>query len=100
MKKDRIESFLNTLLKMTGMVAIVYVFMIASSCDDNISMLIAAYYNIQMKFASLDRNIGDLEDKVTVLTASVEGMEQEHIQELEQTVQEQKSLLQKIGLKK
>jgi hypothetical protein len=53
-----------------------------------------------MKFASLDRNIGDLEDKVTVLTASVEGMEQEHIQELEQTVQEQKSLLQKIGLKK
>ena len=36
MKKDRIESFLNILLKMTGMVAIVYVFMIASSCDDNI----------------------------------------------------------------
>ena len=63
-------------------------------------MLIAAYYNIQMKFASLDRNISDLEDKVTVLTASVEGMEQEHIKELEETVQEQKSLLQKIGLKK
>jgi hypothetical protein len=36
MKKDRIESFLNILLKMTGMVAIVYVFMIVSSCDDNI----------------------------------------------------------------
>ena len=36
MKKDRIERFLNTLLKMTGMVAIVYVFMIVSSCDDNI----------------------------------------------------------------
>jgi cell division protein FtsB len=65
-----------------------------------LSMLIAAYYNIQMKFASLDRNISDLEDKVTVLTASVEGMEQEHIKELEETVQEQKSLLQKIGLKK
>jgi len=36
MKKDRIERFLNTLLKMTGMVAIIYVFMIVSSCDDNI----------------------------------------------------------------
>ena len=42
----------------------------------------------------------DLTDKVTVLTASVEGMEQEHIKELEATVQEQKSLLQKIGLKR
>ena len=36
MKKDRIESFLNILLKMTGLVAIVYVFMSVSSCDDNI----------------------------------------------------------------
>ena len=36
MKKNKIESFLNILLKMTGMVAIVYVFMIVSSCDDNI----------------------------------------------------------------
>ena len=36
MKKDKIEIFLNTLLKMTGMVAIAYVFMIVSSCDDNI----------------------------------------------------------------
>ena len=36
MKKDKIEIFLNTLLKMTGMVAIAYVFMILSSCDDNI----------------------------------------------------------------
>ena len=33
---DKIENFLNTLLKMTGMVAIAYVFMIVSSCDDNI----------------------------------------------------------------
>ena len=35
MKKDRIENFLNTLLKMTGMVAIAYVSMIILSCDDN-----------------------------------------------------------------
>ena len=65
-----------------------------------ISLLIAGYYQIQMKFASIDTILNDLQSKVTVLTASVEGMEQEHIKELEETVQEQKSLLQKIGFKK
>jgi len=35
-KQDKIESFLNTLLKLTGIVGIVYIFMIVSSCDDNI----------------------------------------------------------------
>ena len=35
MKKDRIENFLNTLLKITGMAAIAYVSMIILSCDDN-----------------------------------------------------------------
>ena len=65
-----------------------------------ISMLVATYYQVQMKFASIDTTLSDLKDRVTVLTASVEGMEQEHIKELEETVQEQKSLLQKIGLKR
>mgnify|MGYP006405518903 FL=1 len=36
MKKDRIERFLQALLNLTGVVAIVYTFMIVSSCDDNI----------------------------------------------------------------
>ena len=36
MKKDRITIFLNTLLRLTGLVSIIYVFMIVSSCDDNI----------------------------------------------------------------
>ena len=65
-----------------------------------ISLLIASYYQIQMKFASIDSTLNDLQSKVTVLTASVEGMEQEQIEELEATVKEQKSLLQKIGFKK
>ena len=65
-----------------------------------ISLLIASYYQIQMKFVSKDSTLNDLQSKVTVLTASVEGMEQEQIEELEATVKEQKSLLQKIGLKK
>ena len=65
-----------------------------------ISLLIASYYQIQMKFASIDSTLNDLQSKVTVLTASVEGMEQEQIEELEATVKEQKSLLQKIGIRK
>ena len=36
MKEDRIEKFLKTLLNLKGVVAIVYIFMIVSSCDDNI----------------------------------------------------------------
>jgi len=36
MKKDRITIFLNILLRLTGLVSIIYVFMIVSSCDDNI----------------------------------------------------------------
>ena len=39
----------------------------------------------------------DLQNKVTVLTASVEGMESQHIQKLEE---ENKTLMQKLGLKR
>ena len=64
-----------------------------------VGMAVSSFFQIKNEFAEQDRRIQELQDKVTVLTASVEGMEQEHIQELEATVQEQKSLLQKIGLK-
>ncbi len=65
-----------------------------------VAVITGSWYQAQMKFAEIDRRLEDLTNKVTVLSASVEGMEQEHIQQLEQTVQEQKSLLQKIGLKR
>tara|TARA_Y100000593_G_C4045132_1_gene207068 strand:- start:49 stop:318 length:270 start_codon:yes stop_codon:yes gene_type:complete len=65
-----------------------------------VGMAVSSYFQIKNEFADQDRRIKELQDKVTVLAASVEGMEQEHIQELEATVQEQKSLLQKIGLKR
>jgi len=69
-----------------------------------ISMLIAAYYQIQMKFASIDRSIGDMHEEVVILTSKVSAMEQEHIQELEsqkETLEkENKSLMQKLGLKR
>lgn len=65
-----------------------------------IAIVTGSWYQAQMKFAEQETRIKNLEDKVVVLNASIEGMEQEHIQQLEQTVQEQKSLLQRIGLKR
>ena len=50
-----------------------------------------------MKFAEHERKIEDLENKVTVLSASVEGMESQHIQKLEE---ENKTLMQKLGIKR
>ena len=65
-----------------------------------VAVITGSWYQAQMKFAEIDRKLEDLTDKITVLTASVEGMEQEHIQELEQTITEQKTLLQRMGFKK
>ena len=65
-----------------------------------VSLGTGLWYQAQMKFAEMDRRLEDLTNKVTVLTASVEGMEQEHIKELEETITEQKSLLQRMGFKK
>ena len=47
-----------------------------------VAIVTGSWYQAQMKFAEQDRRIEDLEDKVTVLTASIEGMESQHIQKL------------------
>jgi len=69
-----------------------------------ISMMIAAYYQIQMKFASMDRSIGDMHEELVVLTAKMHEMEKAHVEELEHHAEEleieNKSLMQKLGLKK
>ena len=53
-----------------------------------------------MKFQEISIRLNDIEDRVTLLTSAVKGMEQEHLNELEEEVKEQRSLLQKMGLKK
>jgi len=63
-------------------------------------IVLSSWYQAQMRFQEISIRLNDIEDRVTVLTSAVQGMEQEQIEELEATVQEQKSLLQKIGLKK
>ena len=72
-----------------------------------ISLLIATYYQIQMKFASIDRTLNDMHEEVIILSSKMSKMESEHVEELEhhneeliEEIQEQKSLLQKMGLKR
>ena len=62
-----------------------------------VAIVTGSWYQAQMKFAEQDRRIEDLEDKVTVLSASVEGMESQHIQKLEE---ENRTLMQRLGLKR
>ena len=61
-----------------------------------VAIVVGSWYQAQMRFAEQERRIKDLENKITVLNASVEGMETQHIQELEET---NKSLMQRLGLK-
>ena len=62
-----------------------------------IAIVTGSWYQAQMKFAEQERRIEDLEDKVTVLSASVEGMESQHIQKLEE---ENRTLMQRLGIKR
>ena len=62
-----------------------------------VAIVTGSWYQAQMKFAEQERRIKDLESKVTVLNASIEGMETQHIQKLEQ---ENQTLMQKLGLKR
>ena len=60
-----------------------------------VAIVVGSWYQAQMQFASIETRLNDLQHKVTVLTASVEGMETAHIEELEET---NKSLMQKINI--
>ncbi len=62
-----------------------------------VAVVVGSWYQAQMQFAEQERRIEDLERKVTVLNASVEGMETQHIQDLEE---ENRSLMQRLGIKK
>ena len=47
-----------------------------------IAVVTGSWYQAQMKFAEQERRIEDLEDKIVVLTAQVEGMEKKDIEQL------------------
>ena len=62
-----------------------------------ISMLIAAYYNIQMRFASVESRIEGMHEELVVLNTKVASMENKHIAELEE---QNKTLMERLGLKR
>ena len=62
-----------------------------------VAVVVGSWYQAQMQFASIEIRLKELERELTVLNASVEGMETQHIQELEET---NRTLMQRLGLKK
>ena len=62
-----------------------------------VAIVVGSWYQAQMQFAEQERRIKDLEEKIVILNASVEGMETQHIQKLEE---ENRSLMQRLGIKK
>ena len=65
-----------------------------------VGLVTGSWYQAQMKFQEISIRLNDLEDRVTVIATTVQGMEQEHINEHEEEVKEQRSILQRMGLKK
>ena len=72
-----------------------------------VGLFAGGFYSIQMSIADLERTVAELHTEVTVLNQKMADMEKEHILELEHhneelkvEVQTQRSLLQKMGLKK
>ena len=65
-----------------------------------VGVVTGSWYQAQMKFQEISIRLNDIEDRVTLLTTDVQGMKQEHLNELEEEVKEQRSLLQKMGIKK
>ena len=62
-----------------------------------VAIVVGSWYQAQMQFAEQERRIKDLENKITVLSASVEGLETQKIQALEE---ENRSLMQRLGIRK
>ena len=65
-----------------------------------VGVITGSWYQAQMKFQEMSIRLNDIEDRVTVLATDVAGMKQEHLNELEEEVKEQRSILQRMGLKK
>jgi Tfp pilus assembly protein PilN len=62
-----------------------------------VAIVVGSWYQAQMQFAEQKRRIEDLEDKVVVLSAQVEIMEKKDIEQLEE---ENRTLMEKLGLKR
>ena len=83
----KIDDNLNITINIRWLVQIVVI----------VALIVGTWYQAQMKFAEQERRIKDLENKIVILNASIEGMETQHIEDLEE---QNRTLMQRLGLKK
>ena len=65
-----------------------------------VALVVGSYYQAMLRFSNIEVRINDIPEELIIISSKVSSMEQEHVEELEQTITEQKNLLQKLGLKK
>jgi|TARA_R100000963_G_C4637117_1_gene101048 hypothetical protein len=65
-----------------------------------VALVVGSYYQAMLRFSNIEVRINDIHEELIIISSKVSSMEQEHVKELEQTITEQKNLLQKLGLKK
>tara|TARA_Y100001963_G_C6392703_1_gene270525 strand:- start:44 stop:313 length:270 start_codon:yes stop_codon:yes gene_type:complete len=65
-----------------------------------VALVVGSYYQAMLRFSNIEVRINDMHEELVVLSSKVANMEQDHVEELEETITEQKNLLQKLGLKK
>jgi len=64
------------------------------------AIVIGSYYQATSKMADIERAIVEMHSEITVLNSKMAEIEQEHVESLEIEIKEQRSLLQRMGLKK
>ena len=62
--------------------------------------LVGSYYNVQHHLGENDRKIDEMHEEIIGISARVVTIENEKRIELEETIKEQRTMLQKLGLKK
>ena len=62
-----------------------------------IAIVVGSWYQAQMRFASIEVRLNDMHEEVLVLSSKVSSIESKHIVQLEE---ENKTLMEKIGLKR
>jgi len=62
--------------------------------------LVGGYYNVQHHLGENDRKINEIHEELIAVSARVQVMELEKTKKLEETIKEQRTMLQKIGLRK
>jgi len=69
-----------------------------------VGVVVGGWYQAQMQFANIEARLNDLHEEVVVLSSKVAKMEAEHIEELEhhneELIETNRSLMQRLGLKK